>query len=127
MPISYREQDRVFTLSGGKISYVLGVAPDGRLMNLYWGARVPDGAISCDLSDYPGFVSFDLPEYWQPAEVPTLGSGWYGTPAVDAVNAQGDHVTDLRFAGYRTAPGKQPLSGLPATYAEREEEAEPQI
>jgi len=84
---------------------------------------VPDGAISCDLSDYPGFASFDLPVYEEPAEVPTLGSGWYGTPAVDVVNAQGDHVTDLRFAGYRMMPGKQPLKGLPATYVEKEEEA----
>ena len=123
MPIAYREQDRVFTLSGGKVSYVLGVTSDDRLMNLYWGARVPDGAISCDLSDYPGFASFDLPVYEEPAEVPTLGSGWYGTPAVDVVNAQGDHVTDLRFAGYRMMPGKQPLKGLPATYVEKEEEA----
>lgn len=124
MSIAYREQDRVFTLSGGGISYVLGVTPDGRLMNLYWGPRVPDGAIPCDLSDYPGFASFDLPEYWQPAEVPTLGSGWYGTPAVDAVNAQGDHVTDLRFFGYRILPGKPTLPGLPATYVEKDEEAD---
>ena len=124
MPVDYREQDHIFTLSGGKISYVLGVTPDGRLMNLYWGARVPDGSVCCDLSDYPGFASFDLPEYWQPAEVPTLGSGWYGTPAVDAVNAQGDHVTDLRYAGHRILSGKKPLPGLPATYTEADGEAE---
>ena len=123
MPIAYNEKERIFTLSGGKVSYVLGVAPDGRLMNLYWGPKVPDGAISLTLTDYPGFASFDLPEYSQPVEVPVLGSGWYGTPAVDVVNGQGDHVTNLRFADCRVLPGKKPLPGLPATYVETEEEA----
>ncbi len=121
MPISCRDQ--IFTLSGGRISYVLGVTPEGKLMNLYWGPRVPDGAIPMELSDYPGFISFDLPAYWQPAEVPTLGSGWYGTPAVDAVNAHGDHVTELRYTGYRILPGKQPIPGLPAAYTEKDDEA----
>ena len=123
MSIVCRESDRIFTLSGGKVSYVLGVAPDGKLMNLYWGPRVPDGAIGMDLTDYPGFASFDLPEYWHPVEIPTLGSGWYGTPAVDAVNAQGDHVTDLRFRNYKITKGKKPLPGLPATYVESDDEA----
>ncbi len=121
MPITC--QNHVFTLSGGQTSYVLGVTPDGRLMNLYWGFRVPDGAIPMTLSDYRGSASFDLPAYWQPAELPTLGTGWYGTPAVDAVNAQGDHVTDLRFADYRILPGKRPIPGLPATYTESDAEA----
>ena len=122
MPIAYR--NRVFTLSGGDASYVLYVTGEGKLMNLHWGKRVPDHAVPADLSDYPGFASFDLPEYWLPAELPVLGQGWYGTPAVDAVNAQGDHVTNLLYTGHRILPGKKPLQGLPATYTEAGSEAE---
>ena len=122
MPVSYDNQ--VFTLSGGETSYILHVTEEGKLLNLHWGKRVPDGAIRPELSDYPGFASFDLPEYWLPAELPVLGQGWYGTPAVDVLNAKGDHVADLRVTGHRLFPGKKPLPGLPATYTEEESEAQ---
>ena len=121
MPIAYR--NHVFTLSGGDTSYVLHVTGEGRLLNLYWGKRLPDNAVQPELSDYPGFASFDLAEYWLPVELPVLGQGWYGTPAVDVINAQGDHVTDLRYTGHRILPGKKPLRGLPATYTEKDSEA----
>ena len=121
MPIVYR--NRVFTLSGGDVSYVLHVTEDGKLMNLYWGKRVPDHAVQPELSDYPGFASFDLPAGWLPSELPTLGQGWYGTPAVDVLNAQGDHVVDLRVTGHRIFPGKKGLPGLPAVCAEEDGEA----
>ena len=121
MPIVYR--NRVFTLSGGDVSYVLHVTEDGKLMNLYWGKRVPDHAVQPELSDYPGFASFDLPAGWLPSELPTLGQGWYGTPALDVLNAQGDHVVDLRVTGHRIFPGKKGLPGLPAVCAEEDGEA----
>ena len=122
MPISYR--NRVFTLSGGDVSYVLHVTSGEKLMNLYWGRRVPDHAVQPQLSDYPGFASFDLPVCWLPSELPTLGQGWYGVPAVDVLNSQGDHVVDLRVTGHRIFPGKKGLRGLPAVYTEKDEEAE---
>ena len=121
MPIVYR--NRVFTLSGGDVSYVLHVTEDGKLMNLYWGKLVPDHAVEPELSDYPGFASFDLPAGWLPSELPTLGQGWYGTPALDVLNAQGDHVVDLRVTGHRIFPGKKGLPGLPAVCAEEDGEA----
>ena len=121
MPVVCRNQ--VFTLSGGDVSYVLHVTGDGKLMNLYWGKRVPDCAVQPELSDYPGFASFDPPVYWLPSELPTLGQGWYGTPAVDVLNAQGDHVVDLRVTGHRILPGKKGLPGLPAVYTEADSEA----
>ncbi len=122
MPVAYKNQ--VFTLSGGNTSYVLHVTEDGKLLNLHWGQRVPDHAIQPELSDYPGFASFDLPVYWLPAELPTLGQGWYGTPAVNVLNMQGDHVADLRYTGHRIFPGKTGLPNLPATYTEGDSEAE---
>jgi alpha-galactosidase len=124
MSITFNESEKIFSLSGGDVSYVLHIAPDGRLMNLYWGKRIPDGAIHPTLEDYPGFASFDLPINWQPAELPTLGTGWYGTPAIDVENAEGDDVVDLRYASHIIYPGKRPNEGLPATYVERDSEAQ---
>ena len=61
MSVVYNDRERVYTLSGGKVSYVLGITQDGRLMNLYWGPKVPDGAIPLIMTDYSGFASFDPP------------------------------------------------------------------
>ena len=121
--VSVTCKNGIYTLSGGDVSYVLYVTEEKQLLNLYWGKRLPEGALEPELSDWPGFASFDLPTYHLPWEVPVLGQGWYGEPAVDVVNAQGDHVMDLRFVDARILPGKQPLRGLPATYVEEDSEA----
>ena len=121
--VSVTCKNGIYTLSGGDVSYVLYVTEEKQLLNLYWGKRLPEGALEPELSDWPGFASFDLPTYHLPWEVPALGQGWYGEPAVDVVNAQGDHVMDLRFVDARILPGKQPLRGLPATYVEEDSEA----
>ncbi len=44
MSIQYFAKDRTFYLSGGDVSYVMHVTPEGNLMHLYWGKRVTDGA-----------------------------------------------------------------------------------
>lgn len=124
MSIAFNESEKIFSLSGGDVSYILHITPDGRLMNLYWGKRIPDGAIHPTLEDYPGFISFDLPINWQPSELPALGTGWYGTPAIDVENAEGNNVVDLRYASHRIYAGKHPLEGLPATYVESKDEAQ---
>ena len=123
MPITYDGQARVFTLSGGDVSYVLHVDGFGHLMNLYWGARVPDGSVTPELRNYPGGASFDMQTNHLPWEIPTRGRGWYGTPAVAAVNAMGDDVVDLTYVSHVLYPGKRPLAGLPATYVEEDGEA----
>ena len=122
MPIVYGNQ--VFTLSGGEVSYVLCVSKEGKLLNLHWGKRLPDHALTPDFSDYPGFASFDLPAAWMPWEAPVSGQGWYGTPAVDIITAQGDDVADLRVTGHRIFSGKKPPEGLPGTYSEGDDETE---
>ena len=122
MPVAY--SDQTFTLSGGDTSCVLHITEEGKLLNLYWGKRVPDNAVQPQLTDYPGFASFDLQAAVLPEELPTLGQGWYGTPAVDIVNAQGDHVADLRVTGHRIFSGKKKLEGLPAVYTEEDAEAQ---
>lgn len=124
MAITFHKEQNVFMLSGGAVSYVLHVTGDQRLMNLYWGNKLPDGSVVPAMEDYPAFVSFDLPISCQPAELPTLGMGWYGVPALDVQNSQGDHVVDLRVKNHRILEGKPPLDGLPATYCQQPEEAQ---
>ena len=124
MAISFDEAKKCFYLSGGNVSYVLHVDEKGRLLNLHWGKKVQAGSVTPDLSGYPGFASFDLPEYLLPHEVPVRGSGWYGTPAVDVLNAQGNDVVVLKVVSHSIFSGKKGIHGLPATYVEADDEAQ---
>ena len=124
MSVFFDEKQRCFYLSGGQVSYVLHTDEQGELENLYWGKRVPDGSVTPALERYYAVASFDKDEYRRPHELPTRGSGWYGTPAVDLVNAQGNDVVTLRYVSHRTYPGKKNLPGLPSTYTENDPEAD---
>ena len=124
MSITYHSQSRTFDLCGGDTSYVLHVDANGTLMNLYWGKRVPDGAVQPHLENYPEGASFDMQANRLPYELAVRGSGWYGTPAVAVRNAQGDDVVVLEYADHRIYAGKKPLKGLPAAYVERDDEAD---
>lgn len=124
MSIFYDENQKSFYLGAGKASYVLHVDEDGRLLNLHWGARVPDGALSPDFSHYPTLASFDPRTNALPWELPTRGSGWYGEPAVAATNAKGDDMVQLTYVSHAIYMGKNRLPGLPATFARREGDAE---
>ncbi len=123
MSIFYDSAKRTFTLSGGNVSYVLHIDDCGRVMNLYWGARVPDGAIDAQLQNYRSTASFDPAIAYLPSDLPTTGSGWYGTPAVSVLNAHGDDMVVARYVSHEIYPGKRPLEGLPATYVESDSEA----
>ncbi len=124
MPVSINRKNGICALSGGDVSYVLYADPEGRLMNLYWGKRLEGDAVVPRLEDYAPAASFDLFPAWLPWEIPALGRGWYGTPAVVVESGSGDQVTDLRVKDIRSFAGKKPLQGLPAVYTEAEGEAD---
>ena len=124
MPVEFNSSARTWTLSGGNTSYVLYRDEEDRLLNLYWGQRIPAGALSFDPADYRSIASFDLPVSVLPLELPVCGSGWYGVPAVGIRDKCGDEVVDLRIRSAESFPGKPALPGLPATYTEKDEEAD---
>ena len=124
MPVEFNSAARTWTLSGGDTSYVLHRDEQDRLLNLYWGRRIPADALCFDPADYSSFAAFDLPVSVLPLELPVCGSGWFGTPAVGIRDARGDEVVDLRIVSAEVSPGKPSLPGLPATYTETDDEAE---
>ena len=97
MPVDFNSAVRTWTLSGGDTSYVLHRDEQDRLLNLYWGRRIPADALCFDPADYSSFAAFDLPVSVLPLELPVCGSGWFGTPAVGIRDARGDEVVDLRI------------------------------
>ncbi|MBR0463306.1 MAG: alpha-galactosidase [Clostridia bacterium] len=123
MPVCFDEEKKVFHLQGKTFSYCLYLHPTEGLLNLYWGSRLPDGDIAYLLRSYWTAASFDLPPHRMPTELPTRGTGYFGTPAVCAQTQQGNDVTRLTYVNHRICAGKRKLSGLPAVYTESDDEA----
>ncbi len=123
MPISFNEATRVFHLQGKSFSYCLYLDDALGLMNLYWGDRLPDGDLTYLMNGYWGGASFDSPASHAPHEAPTRGTGYYGTPAVCAMNEQGNDLVKLSYISHAIAAGKKKLEGLPAVYTESDAEA----
>ncbi len=123
MPIIYDESAKTFHLQGKSFSCCLYLDDKLGLLNLYWGSRLPDADVAwLARSVWPG-ASFDLALGRAPTEWPTRGSGYYGTPAVCALNAQGNDLTKLTYVSHQITKGKKKLEGLPAVYTEADEEA----
>ena len=127
MPITINPKSPLFWLDGKTFSYGLCADEAGRLMHLYWGAKLPR-PLSCDgaarlLASYKGGASFDLREARLPWEAPSRWAGWYGTPSIQAINNNGNDITNMLYTGYELIQGKPPLPGLPATYTETNADA----
>lgn len=116
-------ENQIFHLQGPSYSYILCVR-QGILMNMYWGRRIPEGN-HADLFTLAGEgASFDSPMNRAPREVLTQEKGYFGQRSLGLKNAGGDDVVSLRYQDSRVRAGKKALPGLPASYAESEEEAD---
>ena len=68
-----------------------------------------------------GDKSFSLEHIRQ--EYPVYGTTDYRHPAIEILQKNGSRISDFKYNGYEIVPGKPKLQGLPAIYAESEEEA----
>ena len=124
MSIFIHSDSLQFQLNTAHTSYVMQVR-DGFLLHLYWGAKLADGdhsyffreqgraAFSPRMEGCGGFILDDVP-----LEYPCWGRGDLRTPALEAENADGSNIADLRYTGYTLLREKPALPGLPAVYAE---------
>jgi alpha-galactosidase len=130
MPITYNHRTKIFFLQGPGSTYALALGPLGSLLHLYWGPRLrvsdlrsliamDDRAFSPNPDPTDRSFSFDT----LPLEFPTYGRSDFRSPALEATFADGSRIIDLAYSGHRIIPGKRKLTGLPATYVEKEEEA----
>lgn len=119
MPITF--QHDVFHLCAGGVSYCVGVK-DGQLIHLYWGSAIPDSDLWYTLPQ--AGPSFEPLPNVLPYDFPPVDTGDFRSPMVDVEFANGSRTTGFTYEGYEILPGKPNLSGLPATYAESEDEAQ---
>ena len=108
------------------------VLPNGHLGNLYFGKRIHDREDFSYLLEmkqrpmtacvYEGNRKFSL-EHLK-LEYPVYGSSDYRYPAMEILQENGSRISDFTYVSYTIAAGKPKLQGLPATYTEKDEEAQ---
>jgi len=131
MPIYIHEKDKIYHLKTVNSSYVIKVQPQGQLSQLYWGplletdrlsqlARMYDRGYTEKAED----IDLGSMEDINPSECPCYGQGDFRPPMIEVRNTDGSSIVDFRFKSAEQIQGKPELPGLPALYAEKEEEAE---
>lgn len=99
--VQYSGERKVWLLTTRESSYAMGVADDGALQHLYWGAplwrvqEIPQAARRRDLS------SFDPRQMVENEEFPGWGGPRYYEPAVKITRADGDRDLVLRYVSHR--------------------------
>ena len=132
MSIVFHPQSRTFHLYNACISYIFKVLPSGHLGQLYCGKALrdrpdfdhlfetaPRSMAACFFDDD---TAYSLEHIRQ--EYAVCGAGDTRLPALDARMADGSRLLDLQYQSHAVTPGKPPIEGLPATYAEQDDEAD---
>lgn len=131
MSITFHPADRTFHLQAHDSSYVIQIIREGYLAHLYFGKKIKQYRHSNPLrfvdrpfspNPYPSDRTFSLDTL--PQEYPAYGNTDFRTPAYQVQLKNGSTVTDLRYKTHRIFAGKPKLDNLPATYVEKDEEAD---
>jgi len=133
MGILFDSEKKIFHLKAQDTSYIMEIARDGYLLHLYWGRKVNeyrhsnflqlmDRGFSGNPYQHKDDRTFSLDTL--PQEYPQYGNSDFRKPGYQLQLENGSTVTDLRYDSHTIFKGKKPLAGLPATYVEKEEEAE---
>ncbi len=132
MAITYNSKERIFHLNAKGASYVVKVLESGHLAHLYWGKSVRNSNLdylltlrersSFSPTADPANRALSLDSL--PQEYPAYGNGDFRHPAYEIQLENGSAVTDLRYRSHKIYSGKPGLEGLPATYAESDDEAD---
>ena len=126
MSVIFNEQEQSFTLSNGRIQYVMQLFLEGYLGHIYFGKALKhfnikrafyqterEGAPNPGKHADARTFSLDV----LPQEYSVYGSGDFRIPALEATLANGTSTLDIRYHSHRIFEGKSDLTGLPSSYA----------
>lgn len=133
MPIIYNEKTKTFKLDTDNTSYIIQVYEENYLLNLYYGAFIPDCFVP-DRDKRTPNASFSpanpvIGEHGfspdtAPMEFGTSGAGDFRISALEIRNSNGDSVTDIRYCGYKIYDGKNEIPQMPSSYVNSDSEAQ---
>lgn len=109
MPVIFNEQNKTFKLDTPETTYALHVSEDKHVRHVYYGARIPDDDVSV--------LAVSAPD-----EYGTSGVGDFREPALQVMNVRGMSACEICYKTNKIYKGKQKLPGLPATFANSDDE-----
>ncbi len=131
MNIVFHQESQTFHLYNDLISYVIKVLKNGQLGQVYYGKAIKDRSDFDHLVEfkqramapcvYEDDDTFSMEHMKQ--EYPGYGHGDMRMPAFDILQDNGSRVCEFVYDHHIIQAGKPALEGLPATYAEGDEEA----
>jgi Alpha-galactosidase len=101
----YDANSHVFRLDAGKITYAMGVDPDGRLQTLYWGARLAADDPLGPAAPAPERSSFDPKGALSRQEYAGWGGNITAMPALKVKFDDGNRDLILRYESHRIDHG----------------------
>ncbi|MDQ0225806.1 alpha-galactosidase [Metabacillus niabensis] len=132
MAIHYNDQTREFHLQTTNSSYIFNILDNNQLGHLYYGKKVRhkdsfdhllvQGHRSNITYLKEGDMNFSLEQTKQ--EYPSYGTTDFREPAFQILQENGSRITDFQYKSHRVFHGKPKLEGLPATYAEKNDDVE---
>ncbi|MDO4274405.1 MAG: alpha-galactosidase [Eubacteriales bacterium] len=132
MGIIYHQNTQELHLFNSELSYIIKIQKNGGLMNLYYGKRIhdkedfgylqPQASRPLTVYESPGNSGYSL-QYIR-REYPDYGRGDFRTPAYLIRQENGSRITAFSYDSHKIYRGKKKLEGLPATYAENDEDAD---
>jgi len=132
LAIKINEAAKEFHLYNDNISYIFRVLEkSNQLEHLYYGKRIKhrhsfvhlierEVRPSCNM--FEGDHTSSLEHIKQ--EYPSYGTTDYRYPAHTITSTNGSNLSNYQYQGYQIILGKPILKGLPATYVEKQEEAD---
>ncbi|QYR23316.1 alpha-galactosidase [Paenibacillus sp. sptzw28] len=131
MSIRYEAANQLFHLQTKSMSYIFQ-AIHGYPAHLYWGRKINEANPRrlLERTERASFSANPVPEDRSisldtlPQEYPGYGTTDNRNPAYAAQLPNGTTASELLYVSHAIVKGKPQLSGLPAVYAESEEEAQ---
>ena len=131
MPILFDAEKKIFKLDTAGSSYIFQIYDENYLVHLYYGAKIPD----YELPDFecrhmyasfsasnPHMLDRDFSADVFPFEIGCNGCGDMRISSLQIRNADGNAATDMRYVSHKIYPGKPALPGLPALYANTDDD-----
>jgi len=129
--VIFHQEEKVFHLNNGEVSYLIQIEEDGVVSHLYFGKsfqsysnhkKYPrrDRGFS---GNVPGNSERAYSKDTLPQEFSSHGSMDYRIPSSIIRRENGSNLHDFRYFDYRIKDGKPELKGLPQVYTESDEEA----
>ena len=132
MAIIFHDDSKAFHIYNDHLSYIIKILDNHQLGNLYYGKKVHDresfsylleGKLR-PLAAYAFEGDYFLSLQYIKQEYPSYGTTDFRYPALEIKQENGSKITNFEYQSYKIFDGKKKLEGLPATYVEKDSEAQ---